>query len=64
MFLKKPRTSVTIMCRTENSADVCPGSKNHLDMRTPGADFLWRAGRRARFSARDGPRPGPEIGAA
>jgi len=29
-FLKWPRTLLTIMCRTLNSAAVCPGSKTHL----------------------------------
>src|SRR5437899_6318233 len=36
-FLKWPRTYVTIMCRAQNSAAVCPGSKNHLAI---GAPFL------------------------
>src|SRR5664279_2249257 len=31
-LLKCPRTQVTIMCRAQNSAAVCPGSKNHLAM--------------------------------
>jgi hypothetical protein len=29
MFLKCPRTQVTIMCRHRNSAALCPGSKSH-----------------------------------
>ena len=34
MFLKCPRTQVTIMCRHRNSAALCPGSKSHC-MVTP-----------------------------
>jgi hypothetical protein len=30
--LKWPRTLVTIMCRAQNPAAVCPGSKNHFAM--------------------------------
>src|SRR5262245_16932655 len=33
-FLKWPRTWVTIMCRTRNSAAVCPGSNPHRAMPT------------------------------
>src|SRR6266478_2898666 len=38
-FLKWPRTYVTIMWRAQNSAEVCPGSRNHLAM---GASFAPR----------------------
>src|SRR5882724_412696 len=34
-FLKCPRTYVTIMWRAQNSAAVCPGSKNHLAIAPP-----------------------------
>ena len=35
MFLNEPRTSVTIMCRALNSAEVCPGSNVHFAIDVP-----------------------------
>ena len=32
MFLNRPCTQVTIMCRARNSASVCPGSKIQVDI--------------------------------
>src|SRR6516165_8242195 len=32
MLLKSPRTQVTIMCRTQNQAAVCPGSNTQVAM--------------------------------
>src|SRR5437868_5986999 len=40
MSLKCPRTQVTIMCRTQNSAAVWPGSKVHFAITNPPMNWV------------------------